>query len=220
MRISDRAFDDIVGDEVTDRATYERQYRRPTWPGEESGATVGIGYDLGQTARSTIEADWRGRVPDDMLAAMVAVAGRTGQDGKDATAAIRHLVDVPWETAIAVHRDCVVPRWEATVRNALPNCDALHPHCFGALVSLTFNRGASFGRDGDRYTEMRAIKAAMAQRDFAAVPALIRAMKRIWKGKGLDGLLTRRDREAKLFEDGLAAQAAPAPKTPPIGGVS
>ncbi|RAI34360.1 hypothetical protein, partial [Rhodoplanes roseus] len=26
--------------------------------------------------------------------------------------------------------------------------------------------------------------------------------------------------EAKLFEDGLAAQAAPAPKTPPIGGVS
>jgi hypothetical protein len=33
-------------------------------------------------------------------------------------------------------------------------------------------------------------------------------MKRIWVGKGLDGLLTRREREAALFERGL--KAAPA----------
>jgi hypothetical protein len=30
---------------------------------------------------------------------------------------------------------------------------------------------------------------------------LIQAMKRLWRGQGLDGLLTRRDAEAKLIRD-------------------
>jgi len=29
-------------------------------------------------------------------------------------------------------------------------------------------------------------------------------MKRLWVGKGLDGLITRREDEAKLFEEGLS----------------
>jgi hypothetical protein len=83
--------------------------------------------------------------------------------------------------------------------------DMLHPHCVGALVSLVFNRGASFRRDGDRYREMREILRLMGRQEFAGIPAQLRSMKRIWEGQGLDGLLRRREAEASLFERGLAA---------------
>jgi GH24 family phage-related lysozyme (muramidase) len=73
----------------------------------------------------------------------------------------------------------------------------------GALVSLVFNRGASLGPD-DKRKEMRNIAAHMQARNFDAIPAEIRAMKRIWEGKPkLRGLLVRRDKEAAFFEEGL-----------------
>jgi GH24 family phage-related lysozyme (muramidase) len=78
----------------------------------------------------------------------------------------------------------------------------------GALVSLVFNRGPGLGA-ADSRREMRSIAAHMKARDFAKVPAEIRAMKRIWEGQEkLRGLCTRRDREAALFEDGLKQTAA------------
>lgn len=208
MRISQTAFDLIVAEEVGSQSAYERRYRRPTWPGESSGPTVGLGYDLGQTSRSTIISDWQGMVPDAMLQSMASASGKTGAAGKRFTAKIRSAIDIPWNAAIEVHRERVIPRWEAATARALPNTDKLSPDCFGALVSLTFNRGAAlYTRVGDRYREMRAIKAAMASGRFVEIPGLIRAMKRVWRGRGVDGLLRRRDREAELFERGLSQSA-------------
>lgn len=202
MRASQAAFDLIIAEEVTSRATYERKYRRPEWPGASSGATVGIGYDLGQTDKKTIIADWRGRVSETMLAAMVSASGATGAAGRAATARIRSAVDIPWDVAIAVHKERVVPRWEARVIAALPNTDKLSGDSFGALLSLTFNRGPSFGMAGPRYQEMRNIKAHMKAEAFDRIPAEFRAMKRLWPN--LAGLRKRRDTEAALFERGLS----------------
>lgn len=36
------------------------------------------------------------------------------------------------------------------------------------------------------------------------IPNQFRSMKRLWIDKGLDGLITRREDEAKLFEEGLS----------------
>src|SRR5690349_10373446 len=36
----------IAKEEVGGRAYYERYSARPNWPGEESGITIGVGYDL------------------------------------------------------------------------------------------------------------------------------------------------------------------------------
>ncbi len=36
------------------------------------------------------------------------------------------------------------------------------------------------------------------------IPNQFRSMKRLWVGKGLDGLIIRREDEAKLFEEGLS----------------
>jgi hypothetical protein len=53
-----------------------------------------------------------------------------------------------------------MPRWVSVGENALSNTRKIGADCMGSLVSLTYNRGASYAKDGDRYREMRAIQAA------------------------------------------------------------
>jgi GH24 family phage-related lysozyme (muramidase) len=52
--------------------------------------------------------------------------------------------------------------------------------------------------NGDSRREMRAVRDAVANGDLQEIANQLRAMKRIWEGKGLDGLLKRRDAEADL----------------------
>ena len=92
-------------------------------------------------------------------------------------------------------------RSSAKVKKALPNTDKLSEDSFGALVSLAYNRGASFSKDGDRYKEMREIKENMANETFDQIPDCFREMKRLWPN--MRGLVDRREAEAKLFEAGL-----------------
>lgn len=214
MRSSQAAFDLIVREEVSSEKVYRSRYQRPEWPGVQSGPTVGIGYDLGQTSAATIRADWGDRVDANTLEAMVSCAGKTGAAGRVHTAKVRNQILIPWEMALDVHKDCVVPRWEARLAKALPNTDALSGDCFGALLSLAFNRGTSFSQAGERYREMRAIKAHMAAERFSAIPAEFRSMKRIWPD--VPGLQARREREAKLFERGLKQKPIPQPAPPDV----
>jgi hypothetical protein len=209
MRISKAAFDLIIAEEIGSKAQYEKKYQRPEWPGASSGVTVGIGYDLGQTDAATIRADWAGRVDGVMLSAMAGASGVTGPAAQALTQRLHSRVLIPWVVALAVHEECVLPRWEAKVLKALPSADKLPPDSLGALVSLTFNRGPSFATAGSRYTEMRAIKAHMAAERWGSIPAEFRKMKRLWPD--LKGLRDRRDREAALFEKGLKTGAWPSP---------
>lgn len=200
-RISDEAFDLIVECEVTSRQVYDKKYRAPEWPGLSSGITIGIGYDVGYATDAQLAADWGGVVDEAILKALRPALGVTGTRAHEMLPAVRQRVDIPWEAALQVHRTKVVPRWVATVERALPNTNRLPPDCLGALVSLTYNRGASFAKSGDRYTEMRAIKDCMARGDFASIPGHIRAMSRLWPNAA--GLRRRREREAALFEKGI-----------------
>ena len=147
-----------------------------------------------------------------MLSSMLSASGVTGNAAASLANSLKTSIDIPWDVAVAVHRERVMPRWEAMVERALPNCDRLSPDCFGALVPLTFNRGASFAKDGERYREMRAIKAHIAAAELTKIPAEIRAMKRLWEGQNLDGLLKRRDAEAELFLRGLTAAPLAEPR--------
>lgn len=217
MQSSQRAYDFTVDQETGGKAYYNRYNTRPTWPGAESGVTVGIGYDLGQTPTATIRADWQGRVPDTVLGLMLSCSGIKGAAAKPLAAKMRPKFAITWEVANAVHEEKVWPRWEKRVAAALPNFNLLSPDCMGVLTGLCFNRGVSFNSSGDRYREMRAIKADMASQNFEDIPAQLRSMKRLWKGKGVDGLLKRRDAEADLFEEGLQADAAPVGFMPSTG---
>jgi GH24 family phage-related lysozyme (muramidase) len=200
--ISPAAFDLIVEMEVTSEQLYTQKYRKPTWPKGQSGVTIGIGYDVGYATKPLLWDDWRGAIPDPMITALERAIGVTGAPANAVAQQLGSKVDVPWSAATPVHRDKVIPRWVGVVERALANTDKIGPDCLGALVSLTYNRGASFGKAGDRYREMRNISAHMSGKKYGLISAELRSMKRLWPD--LLGLQKRREREARLFEKGLA----------------
>jgi hypothetical protein len=206
--ISDKALDLIVMEEVESRAAYAKTYCHTEWPGGGSGVTIGIGYDVGQDNVAGLRQIWAGEIPDGMVKALERACGITGLRAKDLSAELFDQITIPWDTALRVFTEKDLPRYERDVQK-LPNWDMLSRDSYGALVSLVYNRGASFDhkRDpndpNDRYREMREIKAHMASLAFENVPDEFRRMKRLWIGHGLDGLLARRDKEAALFEAGI-----------------
>jgi hypothetical protein len=203
--ISEKAIGMIVGFEVGSQAAYERLYRHPVWPGGASGVTVGIGYDLGYVSRPSLDSDWGrwlARANIELLGQACGVKGKAAQDWLPRLAAI----GIPFASAIAVFRGVTLVQMAALTTAALPNAARLSPDSFGALVSLVYNRGASFRLPGGRYLEMRQIRDDIAAGDFARVPSRILGMKRIWQDEpDMRGLLRRRDLEAALFEEGLGA---------------
>lgn len=214
LPISRRAYDLIVRHETGGRAYYERVYGgRPVWPKGASGVTIGFGYDLGFVGEDKARRDWDALPPADLAALLDVVGLRAGNTpAAELQRRVRELrrIVIGWDAAEAVFRASSLPEFTRLTAAHLPNCEALSPDSFGALVSLTFNRGPSYGKDGERYREMRALKAAMSDRNFAAIPAVLRAMKRIWVGSQIEAEMTRRrENEARLFEDGLANAARP-----------
>jgi uncharacterized protein (TIGR02594 family) len=201
MEISQAAFDLIVAFEVTGQAAYERKYRGPIWPGVKSGITIGIGYDVGHQKEAQVRQDCAGILAPGMINALVTACGTRGPAAKALLPGLRGTVDVPWKEALQLFKVQSIPRWTAVVRKHLPNTDKLKPDSLGALVSLTYNRGPSFSKAGDRYAEMRAIRQHMASGNFAEIPGELRSMKRIWPT--VAGLQRRREAEARLFEAGL-----------------
>lgn len=216
--ISQAADDLIVACEVGSRAQYEKLYHRPEWPGGASGVTIGIGYDLGYATPEKIKNDWAGRrsVDPAMLVAMLSCSGVTGSSAQALTSQVRSQIDIPWDAAVDVYERVDIPQWTDRVCNDIPGADKLPPDCLGSLTSLAYNRGASFKNEGDRYREMRAIRSHIMAGELPAVSGEIRAMKRLW-GSDQRGLLIRRDKEAALWDRGLAAPIPirPAPPSKP-----
>ncbi len=200
--VSKDAVEMIVTFETGGHATYERLGGKPRWPGGQSGVVIGAGYDLGYVNAAQFKADWSSKLPADAFARLENVIG---QRGTAAQSLIEGLGDiaVPWDTAIDVFQNRTLPQFAAQVARSLPNARLLPPDSYGALVSLVYNRGPNFNRDGDRFAEMRSIRAMMERKEFDKIPAEIRSMKRIWPD--VPSLQSRREAEALLFAKGLDA---------------
>ena len=223
-RVSTKALTLIVRHETGGKDYYEKVYKsRPVWPEASSGVTIGFGYDLGyQTSLATVAKDWAGALPEKHIALLEPAVGlaATEPGRNDKIERIEAIVDelvgagvtIPWNAAEAVFQRVTVPRFANITAEALPGHEVLSPDCFGALVSLTFNRGPSYDRahdpekdPKDRYREMRAIREAVGDGEIERIPGLIRAMKRVWAGTTIANEMNRRrENEARLFEDGIA----------------
>lgn len=210
--ISQKAIDLIIREEVSSEAYYRKHYTHPEWPGGASGVTIGIGYDIGYATEAKVKADWTGRVDADCVKAMLECVGVKGTAAKALSQRMNNRITVPWEAAMAVFMGRDIPQWIAATYHALPNCELLTPTCLGVLVSLNYNRGTGgYTSSADRFREMRAIKAAMAAKNFTAIPALLDSMSRLWTG----GVAARRHREANLFRDGMSETVSTAPALAP-----
>lgn len=198
LQISPESKDLIIEFETGGRSGY---VRRPEWPGGASGVTVGIGYDCGYNTRAAILSDWLA-LPESTRLALASTAGVKGVAAKPRASALKWII-VPWEHAEALFVANTMPRFGNLTANAYRGVLKTNGDIQGVMLSLTFNRGDD--KRGERRRELAAMDAdllAKPQR-LADLPVQIRSMKRLWVGKGLSGLLRRRDAEARLIENSL-----------------
>lgn len=196
LQISPESRDLIVEFETGGKSYYQSRLQRPSWPGGASGVTVGCGYDIGYNTRTAVLADWKA-LPESHRLALASAAGVKGVAAKPRAAALK-WISVSWDSAQNVFVSNTMPRFGKMTAQAFPNITSTHNHVQGAMLSIVFNRGASMV--GSSRLEMRNIRSHIAAGNVRPVPAEVRKMKRLWVGKGLPGLLRRRDAEAALIE--------------------
>ncbi len=185
--------------EVSSRPYYDKVVCRPSYPGGESGITIGVGYDLRMEA--SFVTDWSPFLAPTVMAQLQPYVGVRGTDA--AVQALR-LINIPWSAAWTVYVKNSLPKYVTKTSGAFKGFFNLPPLSRGMLVSLVYNRGAAMGSgtdDPDTRLEMREIHDAVAAGNFEAVPDYLRAMKRLWPTTS--GLCARREQEAHLFELGL-----------------
>jgi GH24 family phage-related lysozyme (muramidase) len=178
---------------------------RPDWPGGQSGITIGFGYDLGYVTVDQFESDWGERVGSEANERLRTAVGLRGVRARNRVADLSDI-RISRKMAEQVFESRTLPLYELRTAQAFPGVDALPEDARGALVSLVYNRGTSMLDDSpeDRRREMRAIRDAVAEGDLAGIAAQLRAMKRLWAGKRLSGLIARREEEAQLVESAIA----------------
>jgi hypothetical protein len=197
--ISDDTHKLVVACEVTSREVYERKYRKPIWPELDSGITIGIGFDIGHHSAADFETAWRQWLPADQFARLAETVGETGDAARGLVQGLSDI-SIDWQTALNVYHAFTVPKFGRMTANAFPKSIDLHPHCFGALFSLVYNRGP--GMKGDRRAHMRNIRGHLIEGRANRVPDEYRDMKSLWSTRH-SGLHKRREAEAVLFERGL-----------------
>ena len=217
VKSSQRAILLIVTEEDGDQNYYMKFEAHFSWPGGASGPTVGIGYDCGYSTAAQINADWATYIDQARNKILSLAAGITGTAARQWVASHGNSVTITWAESMAQFSGHELPKWEAITTAHLPNTDKLSGDSFGALVSLTYNRGPSYDLPGNRCLEMRNIKAHMAAEQFDLIPNEFLAMRRLWPvGKDL---WNRRSHEALLFRDGLVP-AAPAVVVPAVAATA
>jgi GH24 family phage-related lysozyme (muramidase) len=180
------------------KAYYDKKLSKFTWPGGASGPTIAIGIDCGYYTPTELASIFS-FVPKDQLKLIQEASGKKGADGKEYTKNLRQAgITVDWEKAEHIFETFTWPKFSKLAEKAFPGLDKLHQDAYGAIVSLVFNRGTSM--KGDSRKEMRNIRAYVSEHNYKKIAQQLRDMKRIWVGKGLDGLLERRDAEAALVE--------------------
>ena len=193
IQVSERALQLILEFEGFDQPK--------AWPGGGSGVTLGIGYDLGFYTRDEFFSDWGPHLPAEVMSRLAKALGKTGASARYLAPSFSDI-KIPRQAGEAVFVARTVPKHAGLTARAFPGVTRLPLDGQGALVSLVFNRGTSM--EGDRRREMREIRAAIARADLPVSKVLesiansLESMVRLWIGKGLDGLITRRKSEAAL----------------------
>lgn len=197
LSLSKEGYNLILKHEVGGGAAYYSRFlARPCWPGGASGVTIGVGYDLGYNTRSQIAADWSMLSPA-LIARLQTCAGVKGDAARRLNKTMQS-VSIPWDLAERVYRSRTIPRFARLTEAAYKGTSQMHPHAQSAMLSWVFNRGEGIS-SSSRDIEKRAMRADIPK-NVRKLPGHFRASKRIWVGRGLDGLIRRREDEARLIE--------------------
>ncbi len=199
LKVSKQGLRAIIKHEISSKAYYEKRLTKACWPGGNSGVTIGIGYDLGCATKTRIKADLQGLVSDATLDQLVRAAGVRGVKAKRLCNAIcRTKIKVPYAAAEKLFYTCTLPDYAKRTRRIYPGIENLTADAQSMLLSLVYNRGSKL--TGARRKEMLAIKKHVKKQDLDSIAKEFQSMKRLWQDKGLEGLLHRRDSEARMIK--------------------
>ena len=199
--ISRKAADLIIQFEIGGRNIYEKSYQKPTWAGGESGITIGIGADLGYMTEKEFMKVWSPHLNLNFIECLRKVVGLKGIQAKQMLRGEILNVRVPYNTAYEVFVKYDIPKYYAKTKAIYPQLDELNEDTQGALVSMVYNRGNKL--EGDSRIEMKRIVEMVKNKDYEGIAEEIEKSKRHWEGKGLDGLVVRREAEADLIRESI-----------------
>lgn len=191
----------VIEFETGGRAYYEKFLKHMTWPGGQSGITMGIGVDLGYIGKSEFRRYFSKYFTSEEIELIDTIIGLKGNAAKSALPTVKQI-QLTWDNASEAFVNWTLPKFWKMTNELWPGLEQLTEKAQVALVSLVFNRGPSIS--GLTRTEMKNIKPLVINKDYKGIAEQIRSMKRLWVGKNMDGLLTRREKEAKMIEEGLA----------------
>ena len=196
---SDKALELLLKYEVGGgKRYYDKFLSKFTWPKGASGPTIGIGIDCAYYTPQEIEKIFN-FLSDDEIRLIKGASGKTGESGKEYTQILRKQnITVTWEQAIEIFNNLTWKKFTFLAEKTFPKLNELCPDAYGAIVSLVFNRGTSL--KGPSRLEMLKIRDYVPLKDYKAIASEIRKMKRLWLGKNMQGLIARRESEAKLVE--------------------
>jgi len=180
------------------KSYYEKYLSKFTWPGGASGPTIAVGVDCAYYSELEL-AEIFSFLTKDQIKQIQGASGKSGEKGKEYAKSLRAAgIIVNWDKALDIFQKLTWPKFTKLAEKTFPGLADLHPDAYGAIISLVFNRGTSL--KGDSRKEMVSIKNLIPKKDYKKIAKEFRNMKRIWVGKNLDGLLDRREAEAKLIE--------------------
>lgn len=195
LTLSQKGIDLIVHHEISSEQYYQSKLIYPTWPGGESGITIGIGYDLGYASTQQFERDWGLLLPASDMTKLIRVCGMKAAQAQRMMNSVKAVI-VPLQAAKHVFVNSSLPAYARKTKSTFPGVEDLYADAQTALVSLVYNRGGS--TEGDSRREMAAIQPLVLRKAYNEIAQEIIKMKRLWIGRDLDGLLRRRDEEAQL----------------------
>lgn len=199
MKLSDAGLKLVLDHEVGGgKPYYDKFLAVPTWPGFESGITIGIGYDLGYATDTAFKNHWAALNEEDFERLQKSI-GIKGLNARPFVLAFKDI-KVEWDLALEVFTTHTCVQHTLNMLRFAPAAVDLPPDAQAALFSLIFNRGAS--TKGERRVEMAQIQQVISDGKPEKVPFLIRQMKRLWPQGS--GLVRRREDEAKLWESAFA----------------
>ena len=195
LQVSRKGIRQLVEFEISSEAFYRKFLQTPTWPGGASGVTIGIGFDLGYCTAAEFTKAWADKLGDSSLQRLLQVTRLKGEPARSALASVKDI-KVPLAVAEEVFNLITLPKYAQDTASIYPGINLLFADAQAALLSLVYNRGTRLS--GSHRAEMKAIQPLVSAQDYEGIAAQIQKMKRLWIGKGLDGLLKRRDAEAQL----------------------
>jgi len=189
----------IISWEVGSKSYYDKYLSTPTWPGGDSGVTLGIGVDLGFYTKAQV-AEMFSFLPQNQIKELQSAVGYTGQKAHVQIGPKMKQIHISYEDAVGVFKKYDIPKATRELLKIYPNAPKLNPDTTAMLLSLVYNRGNSLrGNTRVDMADIAHITETIEAEDYEAIAQEFEDMTRLWKGKGLDGLVNRRLEEADII---------------------